>query len=98
MFTGIIEEMGIVRQADRERDNLQLVIESGLARELKVDQSLAHNGVCLTVTKIDGSLYHTTAVKETIRRSNLGNLEIGDKVNLERCLRMSDRLDGHIVQ
>ncbi len=98
MFTGIIETLATVVRADSDRTNLELTLESELARELKVDQSLAHNGVCLTVVELDGNQYRVTAVKETLSRSNLGDLRPGDLVNLERAMKLGDRLDGHIVQ
>lgn len=98
MFTGIIEAFGIVKNLEQEAENLHLTLESPITSELKIDQSLAHNGVCLTVVKIDGNAYTVTAIKETLDKTNLGDLALGDKVNLERAMLMGSRLDGHIVQ
>ncbi|NCO64183.1 MAG: riboflavin synthase [Flavobacteriales bacterium] len=98
MFTGIIEDMGIVTQLTKELNNLHISIKSNITSELKVDQSIAHNGVCLTVVAIDNDIYTVTAIKETLDKSNLGVLKINDKVNLERAMMLGDRLDGHIVQ
>lgn len=98
MFTGIIEAFGSVKNLVQEDENLHLTLESPIASELKIDQSLAHNGVCLTVVKIDGDVYTVTAIKETLNKTNLGDLCVGDKVNLERAMLMGSRLDGHIVQ
>ena len=98
MFTGIIETLDKVVAAEREGTNLHLTLESDLTNELKIDQSLAHNGVCLTVVKIDGSKYTVTAIEETLLKSAVGELEVGSVVNLERAMQMGARLDGHIVQ
>ena len=98
MFTGIIEDLGIVKQLVSEKENLHITIESNITDELKIDQSVAHNGVCLTVVSIDNSDYVVTAIKETLDKSNIGNLKVGDIVNLERAMKLGDRLDGHIVQ
>jgi len=98
MFTGIIEAFGVVKNLVSEAENMHLTFESPITSELKIDQSLAHNGVCLTVVKIDGDAYTVTAIKETLDKTNLGDLVIGDKVNLERAMIMGSRLDGHIVQ
>ncbi|WP_411894015.1 riboflavin synthase [Winogradskyella sp. A2] len=98
MFTGIIEELGTIEKLKKEGGNLHLTISSTIASELKVDQSLAHNGVCLTVVNIDDNKYTVTAIQETLDKSNLGMLNKGGKVNLERAMKLSDRLDGHIVQ
>jgi len=99
MFTGIIEEVGIVKLAAWESGNYVLTIESGFVKELKVDQSIAHNGVCLTVVEIlDENFYIVQVIEESVKRSTLGNLRIGDGVNLERCMKLNDRLDGHMVQ
>ena len=98
MFTGIIETLGQVINIRPEGSNVHFDVESELASELKVDQSLSHNGVCLTVTAIEGKRYSVTAVSETLTRSNLGELKIGDWVNLERAMLYNGRLDGHIVQ
>ena len=98
MFSGIIESLAIVRNIEHEGTNIHFTFESTFTSELKVDQSVAHNGVCLTVTHIQGDQYRVTAIEETLRLTNLGLLNIGNKVNVERCIRMNDRLDGHIVQ
>ena len=98
MFTGIIEEMGQVVKLETEKDNLHISIKSGFTSELKIDQSVAHNGVCLTVVEIEDDVYTVTAINETLERSNLEALKVGDFVNLERGMRLGDRLDGHIVQ
>lgn len=98
MFTGIIESMGTVRNIRTEGGNKHFTITSPIASELKIDQSLAHNGVCLTVVECDDQTYTVTAIQETLDRSNLGDLKEGDRVNLERAMRNDARLDGHIVQ
>lgn len=98
MFTGIIEEVGEVVSVEDSGTNRTFSIRARFAQELRVDQSVSHNGVCLTVVAIHGDRFDVTAVKETLERSNLGSLRIGDGVNLERCLRIGDRLDGHMVQ
>lgn len=98
MFTGIIESLGVVKNLVEDRENINITIESNLAPELKVDQSVSHNGVCLTVVEINDNEYVVTAIKETLNKSNIGNLQIGDLVNLERAMKLGDRLDGHIVQ
>lgn len=98
MFTGIIENTGLVRAIDAEGTNLTFTIESSLAPELKIDQSVSHNGVCLTVTSVADGHYTVTAVDETLKKTNLGQLTIGDRVNLERCMPANGRFDGHIVQ
>ena len=98
MFTGIIEGFGKVIELKSDQENLHITLESKLTRELKIDQSLAHNGVCLTVVDIRGNQYQVTAVQETILKSNLGNLKLGDFINLERAMKINGRLDGHIVQ
>lgn len=98
MFTGIIEALGTVSSLQKEGSNLHLTIESEVSKELKIDQSIAHNGVCLTVTKQDEKSHSVTAIQETLDKSNLGSLKVGDDVNLERCMKLSDRVDGHIVQ
>lgn len=98
MFTGIIETLGLVSSIEEEGTNLHLTLKSNLSCELKIDQSLAHNGVCLTVVDIQPGEYTVTAVAETLSRSNLGGLKPGDVVNLERAMKMGDRLDGHLVQ
>ncbi len=98
MFTGIIEEVGEVSQAQKMGGNLDLRIKATFSPELKIDQSVSHNGVCLTVTAVDNQSYTVTAIAETLSKSNLGNLKPGDAVNLERGMKLGDRLDGHIVQ
>ena len=98
MFTGIIEDLGVVKSLEREATNLHLTIQSRLASELKIDQSVSHNGVCLTVVKRNASSYTVTAIKETLDKTNLNNLTEGAIVNLERGLKLGDRLDGHMVQ
>jgi len=98
MFTGIIESMGQLQALRPEGSNLHLTFSSNFTEELKIDQSLAHNGVCLTVVAIDEKSYTVTAIDETLKRSNLGHLQIGDQVNLERCMSANGRFDGHIVQ
>ena len=98
MFSGIIEMLGEVVDLKTEQSNLHITVKSDFTNELKIDQSVAHNGVCLTVVKIEGSNYSVTAIDETLAKTNLGKLKVGDYVNLERCLRVGDRLDGHIVQ
>ena|SRR5690606_398035 len=98
MFTGIIEDMGIVTNLREEQDNLHITVKSALTNELKIDQSVAHNGVCLTVVNIENDQYTVTAIKETLDKTNLKSLKINDKVNLERAMKLGDRLDGHIVQ
>lgn len=98
MFTGIIEEMGIVERLEKEGSNVHFYIKSQMTPELKIDQSVAHNGVCLTVVEITNSTYKVTAIKETLDKSNLGHLKVGDFVNVERAMKLGDRLDGHLVQ
>lgn len=99
MFSGIVEEAAVVTSAVREGGNLHLTLRCSFADELKIDQSVAHNGVCLTVVALHGDgTYTVTAIEETLRRSNLGDLKVGDLVNVERCMVMNGRLDGHIVQ
>ena len=98
MFTGIIEHMGEVVALEKEQDNLHISMRTPITSELKIDQSVAHNGVCLTVVGLHDDVYTVTAIKETLDKTNLGQLEIGHKVNIERCMKLGDRLDGHIVQ
>ena len=98
MFTGIIEHIGEVVSLQRDQDNLHISMRTPITSELKIDQSVAHNGVCLTVVAIHDDVYTVTAIKETLDKSNLGQLEVGYKVNIERCMKLGDRLDGHIVQ
>jgi len=98
MFSGIIEALGEVVLLKKEQSNLHISITAGFTHELKIDQSIAHNGVCLTVIGITGDTYTVTAIDETLKKTNLGLLNKGDAVNLERCMKLGDRLDGHIVQ
>lgn len=98
MFTGIIEEIGTVKNIEKELKNVHFTLECPFTHELKIDQSLAHNGCCLTVVKINKSEYTVTAIDETLNKTNLGDWQIGNSVNLERCMKMNGRLDGHIVQ
>lgn len=98
MFSGIVEEAATVVELNKEKGNVHLTLRCSFTDELKVDQSISHNGVCLTVVSIEGDTYTVTAIKETLECSNLGLLEVGSKVNLERSMLMNGRLDGHIVQ
>ena len=98
MFTGIIEQLGEVKRIEKENDNVHFTISAPFTHELKIDQSVAHNGVCLTVVSTQGSEYKVTAIKETLDKTNLSELSHGKKINLERCMKLGDRLDGHIVQ
>jgi len=98
MFTGIIEQIAEVVKVESEGSNVHISLKSTITSELKIDQSVAHNGVCLTVVKINGDEYIVTAIKETLDKSNIGLLVVGSKVNIERCLKLGDRLDGHMVQ
>ena len=98
MFSGIVEEAATVVKLEKEMDNLHITMTCSFADELKIDQSLSHNGVCLTVVHREGNNYTVTAIKETLLKSNLGSLKPGDKVNLERSMKLDGRLDGHIVQ
>ena len=98
MFTGIIEATGVVEKMERQESNIEFTLSCPFTQELKIDQSLAHNGCCLTVVKIEGNKYAVTAINETLEKTNLGTWEVGSVVNLERCMVMNGRLDGHIVQ
>jgi riboflavin synthase len=98
MFTGIIEDIGVISNLKEELDNLHITIKSTITPELKIDQSVSHNGVCLTIVGISNNEYTVTAIKETLDKTNLGTLKISDKVNLERAMKLGDRLDGHMVQ
>jgi riboflavin synthase len=98
MFTGIIESMGKLKAVSKKGTNLTFSIESNFLSELKIDQSVAHNGVCLTVDGLFDTYYTVTAIEETLNKTNLGHLKEGDLINLERCLKVGDRLDGHMVQ
>lgn len=98
MFTGIVETIGKITSLKKENSNLHITIKSNFTNELKIDQSIAHNGVCLTVVGIDQDVYWVTAINETLQKSNLGQVQVGDVINLERALKIGDRLDGHMVQ
>jgi riboflavin synthase len=98
MFTGIIETLGTVKEIVNELDNVHYTIASDISGELKIDQSVAHNGVCLTVVALNDGTHTVTAIDETLRKTSLGTLSVGSSVNLERCMQMNGRLDGHIVQ
>ena len=98
MFTGIIETLGKVVELRHEQGNLHITVESSIAAELKIDQSVAHNGVCLTVVALADGRHTVTAIEETLSKTNIGHLKTGDLINLERCMQMNARLDGHIVQ
>jgi len=98
MFTGIIEAIGSVTRVEREGSNYHFTIESPISQELKIDQSVSHNGVCLTVVEVTGSVHRVTAIDETMQKTALGRLTEGDIVNLERCMQANGRFDGHIVQ
>lgn len=98
MFTGIIETLGVIKDIQKELGNLHIFIASSITSELKIDQSVAHNGICLTVVAIDDEVYKVTAIQETISKTTIGTWVVGDVVNLERAMRLGDRLDGHIVQ
>lgn len=98
MFSGIVEEAARVVSLEKEKENLHITMQCSFSHELKIDQSISHNGVCLTVVQIEEDTYTVTAIKETLMKSNLGLLKIGDKVNLERSTRLDARMDGHMVQ
>lgn len=98
MFTGIIETTGTIKSISKEKNNLHFTINSSFTKQLKVDQSVSHNGVCLTVVEINDNDYVVTAIEETLKKTNLNKLVVGNRVNLERCTKVGDRLDGHIVQ
>ena len=98
LFTGIIETLGKVIHLEKEKENLHITVASSISKELKIDQSVAHNGVCLTVVECDEETHTVTAIYETLQKTNLKSLELGSLVNLERCMQMNGRLDGHIVQ
>jgi riboflavin synthase len=98
MFSGIIEALGEVTSLKKDQGNLHISLSASFTDELKIDQSVAHNGVCLTVVDICENIYTVTAIDETLKKTNIGLLNTGDKVNLERCMKLGDRLDGHIVQ
>ncbi|WP_316850980.1 riboflavin synthase [Pedobacter agri] len=98
MFTGIIENLGEVKAIKNDHTNVHFTISSAISHELKIDQSVAHNGVCLTVVALNDETHTVTAIDETLKKTNLGDLKVGSKINLERCMQMNARLDGHIVQ
>ena len=98
MFTGIIENLSEIKEINKEGDNLSISLKSEITNELKIDQSLSHNGVCLTVVDINNNIYKVTAIKETILKSSIKNWKIGDIINIERAMKLGDRLDGHMVQ
>ncbi|MAO08380.1 MAG: riboflavin synthase [Alteromonas sp.] len=98
MFTGIVETIGEIISLQKEQDNLHITLKSDFTNELRIDQSVAHNGVCLTVVAIEEDLFTVTAIKETLQKTNLGDFQVGDAVNLERAMKLGDRLDGHMVQ
>ena len=98
MFTGIIETLAKVESIEKEQSNVHFTFSSSITHELKIDQSVAHNGVCLTVVKLNNLNYTVTAIDETLQKTNLGNLKVGDSVNIERCMPANGRFDGHIVQ
>ncbi len=98
MFTGIIESVGKILEIKKEETNLHFQVSSDISSELKIDQSISHNGVCLTVTAIEDSSHWVTAIDETLKKSNLGLAQVGGKLNLERCMKVDSRFDGHIVQ
>ncbi|WP_188049044.1 riboflavin synthase [Flavobacterium sp. GP15] len=98
MFTGIIETLGTIQEIKKENTNVHITMDSSITSELQIDQSVAHNGICLTVVAIKNNSYTVTAIDETIKKTNLGSWKVGDSVNLERAMKLGDRLDGHIVQ
>ncbi len=98
MFTGIIETLGIIKEIQKDNDNLHITVSSVITQELKIDQSVAHNGVCLTVVDIKNKEYKVTAIRETVQKTNIGDWKVGDLLNLERAMKLGDRLDGHLVQ
>ena len=98
MFTGIIEALGIIVNIEKEQDNLHFTLSSEITNELKVDQSVAHNGICLTVVSVENNKYTVTAIRETIEKTNVGQWKVSDMINLERAMKLGDRLDGHLVQ
>jgi riboflavin synthase len=98
LFTGIIETLGRIARLKKEQSNLHITIKSDISKDLKIDQSVAHNGICLTVVDLKDGEHTVTAIDETLQKTNIGDLKVGDLVNLERCMQMNGRLDGHIVQ
>jgi riboflavin synthase len=98
MFTGIIETLGTIQEIKKEKNNLHITVNAAITSELKIDQSVAHNGICLTVVAISNNSYSVTAIDETVKKTNIGSWSVNNKVNLERAMKLGDRLDGHIVQ
>jgi riboflavin synthase len=98
MFTGIIETLGTIQEIKNDKGNVHITVDSSITTELKIDQSVAHNGICLTVVELKDSSYSVTAIGETVQKTNLGNWVVGDNLNLERAMKLGDRLDGHMVQ
>jgi riboflavin synthase len=98
MFTGIVKQLGLVRQVEKAGSNVHFLIESPISNELKIDESVSHSGVCLTVTSVEGDCHSVTAIDETLKKTNLGLLKVGEEINLERAMSVNARLDGHIVQ
>lgn len=98
MFTGIIETLGVIQEIKKDKDNLHITIASSITDELQIDQSVAHNGICMTVVAINNNLYTVTAIDETIKKTTISYWQTGDSINLERAMKLGDRLDGHIVQ
>ena len=98
MFTGIIETLGVIQEIEKDKDNLHITIASSITDELQIDQSVAHNGICLTVVSINKTFYTVTAIGETIKKTTISHWQKGDSINLERAMKLGDRLDGHIVQ
>jgi riboflavin synthase len=98
MFTGIIETLGVIQEIKKDKDNVHITIVSSITEELQIDQSVAHNGICMTVVAINKNFYTVTAIGETIKKTNISYWQIGDSINLERAMKLGDRLDGHIVQ
>ena len=98
MFTGIIETLGVIQEIKNDKDNVHITIASSITDELQIDQSVAHNGICMTVVAINKNFYTVTAIGETIKKTNISYWQIGDSINLERAMKLGDRLDGHIVQ
>ena len=98
MFTGIIESLGVIQGIEKDKDNIHITIASSITEELQIDQSVAHNGICLTVVSLNKALYTVTAIGETIKKTTISHWQKGDRINLERAMKLGDRLDGHIVQ
>ncbi len=98
MFTGIIESLGVIQGIEKDKDNIHITIASSITEELQIDQSIAHNGICLTVVSLNKALYTVTAIGETIKKTTILHWQKGDRINLERAMKLGDRLDGHIVQ